>query len=55
MPPYIPHTPADVEEMLQVLGIDSAEQLFTDIPSGLRLAGGLDLPRGCRRKRSGKN
>jgi len=38
--PYIPHTPEDVAEMLQVIGADSIEQLFDEIPSAL-LAGPL--------------
>jgi glycine dehydrogenase subunit 1 len=41
--PYGPHTPADRERMLEALGIASVEELFADIPAGLR-ASGLDLP-----------
>src|SRR3954463_8211410 len=42
---YGPHTPADRERMLGVLGIGSIDALFSDIPTAVR-AGGLDLPPG---------
>jgi glycine dehydrogenase subunit 1 len=34
--PYIPHTPADLREMLEVIGVASVEDLFDEIPAGLR-------------------
>src|SRR5215210_2184075 len=40
---YGPHTPADRSHMLSVLGLDSVDVLFEDIPAGVR-ADGLDLP-----------
>jgi glycine cleavage system P protein (glycine dehydrogenase) subunit 1 len=40
---YGPHTPADRQQMLAALGIDSIDALFSDIPAGVR-ADGLDLP-----------
>jgi glycine dehydrogenase subunit 1 len=40
---YGPHTADDRERMLAVLGIDSVERLFEDIPPAVRAAG-LDLP-----------
>jgi glycine dehydrogenase subunit 1 len=43
---YLPHTPAEVEEMLGFLGLDSLEQLFDLVPSAVRLSGGLDTPAG---------
>ncbi len=43
--PYGPHTTADRERMLEVIGIDSVDELFADIPAALR-ANGLDLPNG---------
>jgi len=42
---YGPHTPADREQMLSALGIDSVDGLFSDIPAAVR-AKGLDLPAG---------
>jgi glycine dehydrogenase subunit 1 len=41
--PYGPHTSADRERMLDALGISSVDELFADIPEGLR-ASPLDLP-----------
>jgi glycine dehydrogenase subunit 1 len=41
--PYGPHTAGDRERMLSALGIASVDELFADIPEGLR-ASRLDLP-----------
>jgi glycine dehydrogenase subunit 1 len=41
---FTPHTPADVERMLAALGLQSCEQLFSHLPSAVRLDGPLDLP-----------
>ena len=46
MADYLPHTPAEVEEMLNFLGMDSMEQLFDHIPAAVRLSQGLDRPDG---------
>ncbi len=35
--PFIPHTEDDIREMLGVIGVDSIEQLFDEIPSGLKI------------------
>ncbi len=35
--PFIPHTAADVEQMLARIGVDSIEQLFDEIPEALRI------------------
>ena len=43
--PYGPHTPADRARMLEAIGVSSVDELFDDIPAGLR-AHGLDLPAG---------
>ena len=40
---YIPHTPEDVAQMLQVIGVNSIEDLFDEIPAELR-AGVLSVP-----------
>lgn len=41
---YLPHTAEDVEEMQKELGISSPEELFQDIPGGVRLHRPLSLP-----------
>jgi glycine cleavage system P protein (glycine dehydrogenase) subunit 1 len=41
--PYGPHTPEDRAKMLATIGVESVDDLFSDIPEGLR-ADGLDLP-----------
>lgn len=44
--PFIPHTEAEVREMLQAIGAGSIEELFDEIPSELR-SGALDgIPSG---------
>lgn len=42
--PYIPHTDDEVKEMLDVIGFNSLEDLFSDIPSAVRMKNDLDLP-----------
>src|SRR5579862_875404 len=42
---YIPNSQADRQEMLAGIGVDSIEQLFSGIPSKLRLRRLLDLPK----------
>lgn len=41
---YLPDTVEDEKEMLAVIGVDSIEDLFTDIPQAIRLQGDLDIP-----------
>ncbi|VAX23608.1 Glycine dehydrogenase [decarboxylating] (glycine cleavage system P1 protein) [hydrothermal vent metagenome] len=41
---FIPLTPSDRQEMLEVIGVSSVDDLFEDIPSNVRLTGLLDLP-----------
>ncbi len=43
--PYIPHTPEEVREMLDVVGVSSIDELFAEIPDALRPSG-LDIPAG---------
>jgi glycine dehydrogenase subunit 1 len=43
---YMPHTPEEIAEMLEFLGMASIDELFEAIPQALQLAGGLNLPRG---------
>ncbi|HHC72469.1 MAG TPA: aminomethyl-transferring glycine dehydrogenase subunit GcvPA [Thiotrichales bacterium] len=35
--PFIPHTPAEVEEMLAAIGVPSIDALFDEIPEGLKI------------------
>ncbi len=41
---YLPHTPDDVREMLDVIGIRDLSELFAPIPEELRLDRDLELP-----------
>ena len=41
---YLPHTQADREHMLEVVGVPSVEDLFASIPPTLRLGRDLCLP-----------
>jgi glycine dehydrogenase subunit 1 len=43
---YVPHTDAEIAEMLTFLGMSSLDELFATVPEALRLAGGLDLAPG---------
>ena len=43
--PYIPHTPEDIKEMLEVVGVDSTDDLFADIPKHSALNRELNLPK----------
>lgn len=40
---YISHTPEEVKEMLGVIGKNSVDELFSDIPAGVRFSKDLDL------------
>jgi glycine dehydrogenase subunit 1 len=42
---YLPLTPADRAEMLGVIGVDSIDDLFADVPAAARKAELFDLPR----------
>ena len=44
--PYLPHTPADVQVMLKSIGVDTVDELFSDIPADLRMKGKLGIPEG---------
>ena len=47
MPDYTPHTDEDIESMLDFLGLDSLDELYTTVPDALRLASGLALAPGA--------
>ena len=40
---YLPMTDEDQKEMLQAIGVDSIEDLFSDIPSDVRFKGDYDI------------
>ncbi len=40
---YLPMTEADKKEMLASIGVDSIEELFSDIPEEIRFKGQLDV------------
>ena len=41
---YLALTDADREAMLEAIGVSSIEELFADLPAGVRLHRELDLP-----------
>jgi glycine dehydrogenase subunit 1 len=41
---YLPHTPAEIEEMLAVIGKKSIDELFATIPEEARTKGALQVP-----------
>lgn len=44
--PFIPHTEDEINEMLSVIGIDSIENLFDEIPPHLKINGLQNVPSG---------
>jgi len=44
--PYVPHTPEDIQDMLKVIGAESVDDLFSDLPDNVRLKEPLNLPDG---------
>lgn len=44
--PYIPHTDDDVQDMLNVIGVASIEQLFDEIPTSIKAGQLLHVPAG---------
>lgn len=41
---YFPQTPDDIQRMLHVIGIDSINDLYKDVPESVRLKDGYNLP-----------
>ena len=41
---YLPHTPEDVEAMLETVGADSLDDLFSTVPEACRRRAPMDLP-----------
>lgn len=44
MHPYLPHTDNDIKKMLEVIGLDSVDDLYSDVPENMRMKDPLDLP-----------
>ena len=44
--PYIPHTDEDIKQMLATIGVSSIDELFVEIPDGLKLKEPLNVPDG---------
>ena len=44
--PFIPHTEDDVKQMLEVIGVDSIDDLFDEIPAALRAGDLSAIPEG---------
>lgn len=42
--PYIPHTEADIAEMLKTIGVESIDDLFVEIPEDLKFKRELNIP-----------
>ncbi|MEN6319176.1 MAG: aminomethyl-transferring glycine dehydrogenase subunit GcvPA [Syntrophaceae bacterium] len=42
---YVPHTPEDQQQMIELIGIRAIDELFADIPDKYKLKRLLDLPR----------
>jgi glycine dehydrogenase subunit 1 len=53
--PYIPHTEDDVRQMLAVIGVESIDDLFVEVPEELRLKGELDVPSGMNEYQLGRH
>ena len=41
---YLPHTDAEIAEMLEAIGVKSLDDLFSTIPEDSKMKGSLDLP-----------
>lgn len=44
--PFIPHTQQETKEMLDVIGVESIEALFDEIPAAIRVDGFANVPTG---------
>lgn len=40
---YFPHTADDIRQMLDVIGVDKIEDLYADVPAGVRLDGDYEI------------
>lgn len=42
---YFPHTPEDIQQMLDVCGVNSLDDLYADVPEEVKLKNGYNLPK----------
>ena len=42
--PFLPHTDADIQAMLDKVGLESLDQLYSDVPEEFLKKDGYDLP-----------
>lgn len=40
---YFPHTADDIRQMLDVIAVDKIEDLYADVPAGVRLDGDYEI------------
>ena len=45
MHPYLPHTDSDIKSMLEAIGLESVDDLYSDIPESMRMKEDLNLPK----------
>ena len=41
---FFPHTDNDIQEMLKVIGVNSLDELYAEVPEELKLKRELDIP-----------
>ena len=41
---YLPHTSDDIQQMLDVIGVKSLDDLYAEVPEELKLTRPLNLP-----------
>ena len=41
---YFPHTPDDIRQMLEVIGVNSLDDLYAEVPEELKLHRELQIP-----------
>ena len=45
MHPYLPHTDNDIKSMLEAIGLESVDDLYSDVPESMRMKEALNLPK----------
>ena len=41
---YFPHTESEIKEMLDIVGVGSLDELYSDVPEEIRFKKEYDLP-----------